>query len=55
LYQPAPAASVWSATARIDADADGCARTKTSPAATVPLRLTVLPAVVLPLKYISTR
>ena len=52
LNQPDP--FVWSAWARIVALAPDWARTKTSPAATVPLRLTVRPALALPLKYICT-
>ncbi len=48
------AALVWSAWARMAALAEACARTKTSPAATVPVRLMVRPAVALPLKNICT-
>ena len=52
LNQPAP--FVWSATARIEGSAADCARTYTSPSATVPVRLIVSPAVALPLKNIWT-
>ncbi len=50
LNQPAP--FVWSAWARIAAFAELCATTNTSSLATVPVRLMVSPAVVLPLKNI---
>ena len=52
LNQPAP--FVWSACARIARCALDCATTYTSPAATVPVRLIVSPAVAEPLKYIWT-
>src|SRR6266545_2951156 len=52
LNQPGPL--VWSATAKIGAEAALWASTYTSPSATVPVRLTVRPAVGLPLKNIWT-
>src|SRR6266508_3320364 len=52
LNQPEPLA--WSATAKIGAEAALWASTYTSPSATVPVRLTVRPAVGLPLKNIWT-
>ena len=52
LNHPLPL--VWSAWSRIVGIDDACASTNTSPAATEPVRGTVSPAVVLPLKYICT-